>query len=91
MIGPQFFKAAQKPRYESSIQGMLWSFMFNLVLCLLLRFLYVRENKKRGRMLEGKSVEEVAVMKAESNLQGFENVTDRQNVCCNSLHIVIFS
>jgi hypothetical protein len=30
-------------------------------------------------------------MKAESNLQGFENVTDGQNISCNSLHIVIFS
>ena len=85
------FKAAQKPRYESCIQGKLCSFIFNLVLCLLLRFLYVRENKKRDRMLEGKTAEEIAAMKAESNLQGFENVTDGQNISCNSLHIVIFS
>ena len=91
MIGPQFFKAAQKPRYESGIQGMLCSFIFNLVLCLLLRFLYVREYKKSDRMLEGKTAEEIAAMKAESNLQGFENVTDGQNISCNSLHIVIFS
>jgi hypothetical protein len=50
----------------------------------------VREYKKSDRMLEGKTAEEIAAMKVESNLQGFENVTDEQNVCCNSLHTVIF-
>jgi hypothetical protein len=50
----------------------------------------MREYKKSDRMLEGKTAEEIAAMKVESNLQGFENVTDEQNVCCNSLHTVIF-
>jgi hypothetical protein len=50
----------------------------------------VRENKKRDIMLEGKTAKEITVMKAKSNLQGFENVTGGQNVGCNSLHLVIF-
>ena len=49
----------------------------------------MRENKKRDIMLEGKTAKEIAVMKAESNLQGLENVTGGQNVGCNSLHLVI--
>jgi hypothetical protein len=69
------------------IQGMLCSFIFNLVLCLLLRFLYMRENKKRYRMLEGKSVEEVAAMKAESNLQG----VDLRTLLTGKMYVAILS
>ncbi|KAH8650111.1 major facilitator superfamily domain-containing protein [Xylariales sp. PMI_506] len=78
--GPQFFKSTQAPAYHSGIEAMLCGFALNLVLNQILRFLYVRENKKRDRELEGKSEEELADLKRESEVQGFEDVTDKANV-----------
>jgi hypothetical protein len=59
---------------------MLCSFVFNLFFAQILRLLYVLENRKRDRALAGKSDEELKRMSEESNLMGFENVTDGNNV-----------
>jgi hypothetical protein len=59
---------------------MLVGFILNIVFNLVLRFLYSMENKKRDRALEGKSEEESEDLREESRIQGFENVTDKQNV-----------
>ncbi|KAI1339316.1 major facilitator superfamily domain-containing protein [Xylariaceae sp. FL0016] len=77
--GPQFFKHSQAPEYRSGIVAMLCGFILNLVLNQVLRLLYVIENKKRDAALQGKSEEELADMKRESEVQGFEDVTDRNN------------
>ena len=52
----------------------------NLVFNLVLRYLYTVENKKRDRALEGKTEYEIEMLREESRVQGFENVTDKQNV-----------
>ncbi|KAI1377624.1 MFS general substrate transporter [Hypoxylon crocopeplum] len=80
IAGPQFFKSTEAPAYHSGIVAMLCGFILNLVLNQVLRFLYLVENKKRDRALEGKSEHEIAEMKRESDLQGFEDVTDKANV-----------
>jgi hypothetical protein len=80
IAGPQFFKASQKPAYHSGIVAMLCGFILNLVLNQVLRYLYVRENAKRDKMIEGKGEEELAELQNESNIKGFENTTDSQNV-----------
>ncbi|TPX16512.1 uncharacterized protein E0L32_003806 [Thyridium curvatum] len=80
IAGPQFFKSSQAPSYHSGIVAMLCGFVLNLVLNQVLRLLYVLENRRRDRDLEGKSEEELADMKRESELQGFEDVTDKHNV-----------
>lgn len=80
IAGPQFFKRAEAPAYHSGIIAMLCSFCINLVLNQLLRFIYVRENKRRDRALEGRPEEEVAEMKHEGELRGFEDATDKENV-----------
>jgi len=59
---------------------MLVGFILNLVLNQVLRYLYVIENKKRDLALAGRSVEEIEVLKEDSRIQGFEDVTDKQNV-----------
>ncbi|KAF2807901.1 MFS general substrate transporter [Mytilinidion resinicola] len=78
--GPQFFKNSQKPAYHSGIVAMLCGFVLNLVLNQVLRVLYVRENAKRDKMIEGKGEEELAELQMESNIKGFENTTDSQNM-----------
>ena len=83
--GPQFFKSKQAPEYHSGIVAMLCGFVLNLVLNQVLRFLYIRENKKRDQALAGKSEEELADMKRESELQGFEDVTDKHNVSISAM------
>ncbi|EOD47270.1 putative allantoate permease protein [Neofusicoccum parvum UCRNP2] len=80
IAGPQCFKAAEAPEYRSGIVAMLCGFCLNLVMNLVLRFLYIRENKRRDALLEGKSEEEIRAMEEESNVQGFENVTDKENI-----------
>lgn len=59
---------------------MLVGFILNIVFNLTLRFLYARENKIRDRALEGKTEEEIEALREESRKQGFENVTDKENV-----------
>ncbi|KAH8896692.1 MFS general substrate transporter [Thozetella sp. PMI_491] len=78
--GPQFFKSTEAPAYHNGIIAMLCGFIINLVLNQVLRYVYVRENARRDRLLEGKSEEELQAMKRESELQGFEDVTDKDNV-----------
>lgn len=78
--GPQFFKSSEAPAYPSGIVAMLCGFILNLVLNQILRFIYALENKRRDRQLEGKSEEEIAAMTRESEVQGFEDVTDSKNV-----------
>ncbi|KAI1386527.1 MFS general substrate transporter [Hypoxylon trugodes] len=80
IAGPQFFKSTEAPAYHSGIVAMLCGFILNLVLNQVLRILHVLENKRRDKGLEGKSEEEIAEMKRQSNLQGFEDVTDKNNV-----------
>jgi hypothetical protein len=83
--GPQFFKSTQAPAYRSGIVAMLCGFVLNLVLNQVLRLLYVLENKTRDRRLVGKSEGEILEMKRGSELQGFEDVTDRHNVSSGAL------
>ncbi|KAI2620068.1 major facilitator superfamily domain-containing protein [Hypoxylon sp. NC1633] len=80
IAGPQFFKSTEAPAYHNGIVAMLCGFILNLVLNQILRLLYVFENKKRDKALGGKSREEISDMKRESELQGFEDVTDTDNV-----------
>lgn len=80
IAGPQFFKSTEAPAYHNGIVAMLCGFILNLVMNQILRFIYVRENKKRDQMLEGKSEEEIAEMQREGEALGFEDVTDKQNV-----------
>ncbi|KAI6086149.1 MFS general substrate transporter [Hypoxylon rubiginosum] len=80
IAGPQFFKSKEAPAYHNGIVAMLCGFILNLVLNQVLRFIYARENKRRDQTLEGKSEYEIAEMKRESELQGFEDVTDKNNV-----------
>ncbi|KAI1770287.1 MFS general substrate transporter [Hypoxylon cercidicola] len=79
IAGPQFFKSTEAPAYHNGIVAMLCGFILNLVLNQVLRFIYVLENKRRDKTLEGKFAEELAEMKRESELQGFEDVTDKNN------------
>ncbi|RDW84454.1 hypothetical protein BP6252_02044 [Coleophoma cylindrospora] len=80
IVGPQCFKTAEAPTYHSGIVAMLVGFILNLVFNLVLRFLYVRENRRRDRALEGKSEAELEALREQSRAQGFENVTDVENV-----------
>lgn len=80
IAGPQFFKSKDQPEYRGGISAMLAGFVLNLVMNQVLRFLYVRENKRRDQGLEGKSEEELARLQRESEIQGFEDVTDKNNV-----------
>lgn len=66
---------------------MLVGFILNIVFNLTLRVLYQLENKKRDRALEGKSEEEIEALREESRVQGFENITDKQNVSKSILTI----
>ncbi|KAH8902080.1 MFS general substrate transporter [Coniochaeta sp. PMI_546] len=78
--GPQFFKSTEAPAYKHGIIAMLCGFIINLVLNQVLRFLYVRENAKRDKLIAGKSEEELLQLKNESELQGFEDITDKANI-----------
>jgi len=80
MSGPQCFKSSEAPGYHSGIIAMLVGFILNIAFNLTLRFLYQLENKKRDRALEGKSEEEIEALREESRVQGFENITDKENV-----------
>ena len=80
IVGPQCFKSSQYPGYHDGITAMLISFVLNAVFNQVLRFMYVRENRLRDEALVGKSEEEIAALKEESRIQGFENVTDNKNV-----------
>lgn len=80
IAGPQFFKTTQAPSYHSGIAAMLAGFCLNLALNQVLRVLYVLENKRRDRSIADKSEDELAEMRRESDLQGFEDVTDKNNV-----------
>ncbi|KAI4869612.1 MFS general substrate transporter [Hypoxylon rubiginosum] len=79
IAGPQFFKSKEAPAYHNGIVAMLCGFILNLVLNQILRFIYVRENKRRDKTLEGRSDDEIVEMNRESELQGFEDVTDKNN------------
>lgn len=83
--GPQFFQSTQAPSYHSGIVAMLCGFILNLVLNEVLRLIYVIENKRRDKMLVGKTEEEIAYLKKESEIQGFEDVTDKDNVGLRTL------
>jgi hypothetical protein len=84
IAGPQFFKSSQAPEYHGGVSAMLSGFVLNFVLNQVLRFLYVRENKRRDQSLGGKTEEDLAQMQRESEIQGFEDVTDKNNVSCLS-------
>lgn len=80
IAGPQFFKSSEAPAYRDGIVAMLCGFILNLVLNQALRFIYVLENNKRERSLQGKSEQEIAALNHESQIQGFEDYTDKTNV-----------
>ncbi|KAB5543095.1 major facilitator superfamily domain-containing protein [Coniochaeta sp. 2T2.1] len=75
-----FFKSKEAPAYKSGMVAMLCGFINNLVLNQVLRYLYVRENKKMEELVAGKSGEELLRMKNESEVRGVEDVTDRENI-----------
>jgi len=68
------------PAYHGGIVAMLCGFILNLVLNQVLRLLYVIENRKLDAFLEGKSEEELVELRRISERQGFEDITDRNNV-----------
>jgi hypothetical protein len=78
-VGPQCFIASEALGYHSGIVAMLVGFILNVVFNLTLRLLYQLENKKGDRVLEGKSEEEIEALREKSRVQGFENVTDKEN------------
>ncbi|KAK1962740.1 MFS general substrate transporter [Colletotrichum sublineola] len=80
IAGPQFFKSTEAPAYHNGIVAMLCGFILNLVLNQALRFIYMAENRRRDKLLEGKSGEEIADMQREGEVLGFEDVTDKANV-----------
>lgn len=80
IAGPQFFKSTEAPAYHGGIVAMLCGFILNLVLNQVLRLLYVIENRKLDTFLKGKSEEELAELRRISEQQGFEDITDRENV-----------
>lgn len=80
IAGPQFFKSNEAPTYKSGIIAMLCAFCINFALNQILRLIYVRENKRREALLQGRSEQEVADLKRQGELQGFEDVTDKNNV-----------
>ncbi|KAK7747233.1 hypothetical protein SLS53_001486 [Cytospora paraplurivora] len=88
--GPQFFKSSESPTYHSGIVAMLCGFILNLVLNQILRFHYILENRRRDKLLEGKSEEDIAAMTRESEAQGFEDVTDNRNVSHPAAALSIF-
>ncbi|UNI25028.1 hypothetical protein JDV02_010737 [Purpureocillium takamizusanense] len=77
--GPQFFKSTEAPEYRSGIVAMLCAFCINLLLNQGLRLLYVRENRRREAGLAGLPDETIQALKRSSELQGFEDVTDKKN------------
>lgn len=85
IAGPQFFKSSQAPSYHSGIVAMLCGFVLNLVLNQVLRLIYVVKNRNRDKLLEGKTAEDLTEMSRESEVQGFEDVTDMNNVSLTSL------
>ncbi|KAK1598897.1 uncharacterized protein LY79DRAFT_505342 [Colletotrichum navitas] len=77
IAGPQFFKSTEAPAYRDGIVAMLCGFIVNLVLNQVLRLIYAAENKRRDKLLEGKSEGEIADMQREGEVLGFEDVTDK--------------
>lgn len=94
IAGPQCFKNTEAPTYRTGIVSLLSGFILNLVLNLVLRMLYVLENEKRDRAMKGKSEEEIAEMRRESDIQGFEDVTDKHNVSfplpCKTTELTVY-
>lgn len=80
IVGPQCFKASEKPGYRGGIIAMLVGFILNAFFNLVLRCLYVWENKKRETGLQGLSEENLEELREESRRQGFEDRTDKENV-----------
>ncbi|KLU93025.1 allantoate permease [Magnaporthiopsis poae ATCC 64411] len=80
IAGPQFFRSTEAPHYKSGITSMLVNFILIAVLSQALRLLYVMENRRRDKLLAEKSPEEIEEMKRISNRQGFEDVTDKDNL-----------
>lgn len=74
------FKSNEAPGYKSGIIAMLCAFCINLTLNQVLRIIYMRENKRRDNTLQGRTEQEVADLKRQGELQGFEDVTDKHNV-----------
>ncbi|KAI2472979.1 MFS general substrate transporter [Annulohypoxylon bovei var. microspora] len=79
ILGPQFFQNTEIPAYSNGVRAMLYSFIINILLNQVLRLCYVFENKKRDQALMGKSEDEITAMRKVSELQGFEDVTDKNN------------
>ncbi|CAG8980630.1 hypothetical protein HYALB_00012817 [Hymenoscyphus albidus] len=80
IVGPQCFKASEKPGYRGGIISMLVGFTLNAFFNLILRALYVWENKRREKELQGLGGERLEDLKEESRRQGFEDRTDKENV-----------
>lgn len=80
IAGPQFFRSTEAPHYKSGITSMLVNFILIAVLSQALRLLYAMKNRRRDKLLAEKNPEEIEEMKRISNRQGFEDVTDKDNV-----------
>lgn len=80
IAAPLFFRSEEAPVYQGGIAGMLSSFLLTVIFNQLLRYLYLRENRRRERELRGKTDDELAQLVRQSDLQGFEDVTDKANV-----------
>jgi hypothetical protein len=76
-VGPFFYLSSQSPRYELGIWSMIVSHLIEVCVILLLRFVLVRENKRRDAIqsqmpggLEGRDMDATA----------FSDMTDRENL-----------
>ncbi|KAJ6447308.1 MFS transporter, ACS family, allantoate permease [Purpureocillium lavendulum] len=76
IIGPQFFKTEQQPRYPLGMGSCLVSFAILILMTVALRFYLVWQNKSRASarqaMEESNTEEELAQY-------GFRNLTDKEN------------
>ncbi|KAI1458045.1 MFS general substrate transporter [Annulohypoxylon moriforme] len=78
--GPRFFESTEAPDYYNGIAAILCGFMLNITLNQVLRLLYVLENRRRDKALEGTSEEEIEALRKLSEWHGFEDATDKENV-----------
>jgi MFS family permease len=83
IAGPFFYKTDQSPRYELGIWSMIVSHLLEVVVILTLRFLLLRENKRRDKVQgihAGESEELRAERERERDRTAFSDMTDRENL-----------
>ncbi|KAI0376373.1 putative allantoate permease of the major facilitator superfamily [Hypomontagnella monticulosa] len=85
MISPEFWREEYKPRYRLPWAFMTAFWIISPILCLIIRFYLVRQNKLRARIIESQgSEEEIDVLDNGSEILNLNekdlDETDRQNL-----------